>query len=208
MKPFQNLLRPSDRPKVIRRLAIGRLMTLACIAVACWSGQAAAFGPCCCFCDQGQCKLNVDRGEAEVPVFRVECEAICIPPLRFPWECGPIRKCGKVRHVKKLVIEARNVPVCLYEWEAIHCCGNCRERLRHHHRRCLAEGGSAFEESEGSGEPATPMQTSAPPLALVTALLQQEPDEQGWVHVTNRAAEPLGEADNGLVDEHPDAARH
>ncbi|CAN0496398.1 unnamed protein product [Hapterophycus canaliculatus] len=61
------------------------------------AASASAVGPCCFFCQKGRCQVEVDVEEVDVAGFDVECEAICIPPLRFPWECGPLKKCGKVR---------------------------------------------------------------------------------------------------------------
>ncbi|WP_044255835.1 hypothetical protein [Rhodopirellula sp. SWK7] len=103
---------------------------LAAAAVMSLASSASAFGPCCCFCQEGRCQVTVEREEVETKKFVVECEAICIPPLRFPWECGPLKKCGKVRCVKKLGSENGSKVVCVYDWTAIHCCPSCCSKLR------------------------------------------------------------------------------
>ncbi|SMP59161.1 hypothetical protein SAMN06265222_106175 [Neorhodopirellula lusitana] len=112
--------------------------------------SAFAFGPCCCFCQKGRCQVEVDVEEVEIKTLDCECEAICIPPLRFPWECGPLKKCGKVRMVKKLVSgEPKKCKECTYEWTAIVCCPDCRSKLR----KCCGASGcgdSGCCESAGS----------------------------------------------------------
>jgi len=184
---------------------LGLVAAVACMTLVLPIDRADAFGPCCCFCDEGFCRVNIERQEEDVPVFRVEQETICIPPLRFPWERGPIRKCGKVRQVNKLVIESRSVPACLYEWKAIHCCKRCRERLRHRHslagnRNDNGDGARSDTSLDESHEAAPAESISTAPLALVTALLHQQPDEHGWVHLSNRAAEPLTAVDDEFID--------
>lgn len=94
------------------------------------AATASAVGPCCFFCQKGRCQVEVDVEEVDVKGFDVECEAICIPPLRFPWECGPLKKCGKVRCVKKLVSDKKTKKVCTYDWEAIACCPDCRSKIK------------------------------------------------------------------------------
>ena len=91
--------------------------------------SALAVGPCCCFCQKGRCQVEVDVEDVDVKIFDCECEAICIPPLRFPWECGPLKKCGKVRVVKKLVSDKKKCKVCTYDWTAIVCCPDCRSKM-------------------------------------------------------------------------------
>lgn len=112
------------------------------------SSTASAVGPCCLFCQKGRCNVEVDVEEVEVKGFDVECEAVCIPPLRFPWECGPLKKCGKVRCVKKLVGDKKTTKVCTYDWEAIVCCPDCRSKLR----RCKSSAcGSSCCDSDECG---------------------------------------------------------
>ena len=108
---------------------------------------ASAVGPCCLFCQKGRCHVEVDIEEVEIKGFDVESEAICIPPLRFPWECGPLKKCGKVRCVKKLVGDKKTCKVCTYDWEAIVCCPDCRTKLR----RCGSSCGNGSCCEAGSG---------------------------------------------------------
>lgn len=110
---------------------------------------ASAVGPCCLFCQKGRCHVEVDIEEVEIKGFDVECEAICIPPLRFPWEGGPLKKCGKVRCVKKLVGDKKTCKVCTYDWEAIVCCPDCRTKLQRCGSSCgdgpCCEGGSCCD---------------------------------------------------------------
>ncbi|TWT80163.1 hypothetical protein CA13_15760 [Planctomycetes bacterium CA13] len=104
-------------------LGLATLLTLS-------TSTASAFGPCCCFCEEGRCQVKVEKEEVETTKFVVECETICIPPLRFPWECGPLKKCGKVRTIKKLGTEKGKKTVCVYDWSALHCCPSCYSKVR------------------------------------------------------------------------------
>lgn len=49
------------------------------------------------------CQPTVTAEPAKKSCWDVECEYVCIPPVRFPWQpCGTPGGCGKIRCVKKL----------------------------------------------------------------------------------------------------------
>lgn len=84
---------------------------------------------CCSVCEQKVCHLEVDRQEIDVDCFEVECEDVCIPPVRFWWECGPIKRCGKVRTVNKLVTRSRTEIECSYDWSVVTICRACYRKI-------------------------------------------------------------------------------
>ena len=96
----------------------------------------------CCVCAKKVCQVTVDREEVEKTCFDCKCEDICIPPVRFWWECGPLKKCGKIRTVRKLVPEKFTTTVCTYDWNVISICTGC---YRHVHRLRCDEMGVAYE---------------------------------------------------------------
>ncbi|MFG0334769.1 MAG: hypothetical protein ACF8TS_15550 [Maioricimonas sp. JB049] len=49
------------------------------------------------------CQPTVTAEPREEECWEVECEYVCIPPVRFPWQpCGTPGGCGKIRRVRKL----------------------------------------------------------------------------------------------------------
>lgn len=91
-------------------------------------GQHAHGGPCgtCCPSCHSYCQLTVTPDVEEKSCWEIECEEICIPAIRFPWEkcCEP--KCGTVITVKKLKKVTYECPTCKYEWTPVcSSCGNC-----------------------------------------------------------------------------------
>jgi len=185
-------------------------------AILVFSATASAFGPCCCFCQEGRCHVSVEQKEVDVKCFDVECEAICIPPLRFPWECGPLKKCGKVRIVKKLTTDKKKKCVCEYDWTAVHCCPDCYSRVR---SCCGCNSGGCCDEFIGcdfgcasatdtkaaaglvqseTALPKTKAQADQS-IALVNAIAEATPSDDGWVTIKNPAANSLA-ADGALIE--------
>lgn len=169
--------------------------------------SASATGACCCFCRAGRCSVKVDKQEVQDSVFDVECETICIPPIRFPWECGPLRKCGQVRVIKKLVTDKEKRVECTYEWSATTCCPQCRHRIMCPPvcavpaARAECVGPPAHPEpaklvEQAGGATASPADQNA---ALKSAIAHSKPDEDGWVVIKNTPAAELS-ADTGLID--------
>ncbi|TWT93573.1 hypothetical protein [Neorhodopirellula pilleata] len=155
--------------------AIGMLVGLMIATV-----TASAAGPCCLFCQKGRCNVDVDVEEVEIKGFDVECEAICIPPLRYPWECGPLKKCGKIRCVKKLVSDKRTAKICTYDWEAVVCCPECRSKLHQCGSSC--DNGTCCD-NQGCDSPSMPICDSvgccADDSTPATASLAQRPSGNG-----------------------------
>lgn len=195
-----------------RSIQFGRTALLGLVALTAsvvYSSTANAFGPACCFCQAGRCSVEVEKEEVDVTCFDVECETICIPPLRFPWECGPLKKCGKVRTVKKLVSDKTKKTVCVYDWSAITCCPDCRHRARGIYgcgKKCDKDC-CASTDGSASLPPATFANNSGETIrldqhetvALATAISRAEPDAEGWVTITNPNANSL-QAENDLIE--------
>ncbi len=146
--------------------------------------------------------MEVKQKTVEVPCFDTECETICIPPVRFPWECGPLRRCGKVRRVNRLVLDTREETVCQYNWSAkLLCCPQCRQqRCQNHHRRCHAPNLSLSSTPDGLQSPVATddawrdyFQDPSEELSgdnvlqatLIETLEQTEPQPDGWVVADN-----------------------
>ncbi|MEO9590744.1 hypothetical protein [Rhodopirellula bahusiensis] len=214
-----------------RSIQFGRIALLGLFALTAsvvFSSTANAFGPACCFCQAGRCVVEVEKEEVDVKCFDVECEAICIPPLRFPWECGPLKKCGKVRTIKKLVIDKKTKTVCVYDWSAITCCPDCRSRARGifgcgngcSESGCCDSGCEtgcdvggcdigccASTEGAASLPPATFANNAGEAIqldqqetvALASAISRAEPDAEGWVTITNPKQTSL-QAENDLIE--------
>lgn len=85
-------------------------------------------GPCgtCCPRCHAYCQLTVTPDKEEKTCWEIECEEICIPAIRFPWEkcCEP--KCGTVISVRRLKKVTYECPTCKYEWTPVCAsCGSC-----------------------------------------------------------------------------------
>jgi hypothetical protein len=84
---------------------------------------AGEFGcPCCQSCG-GACALKVEQIEEDEICYDVECEEVCIPAVRFPWESCRTPKCGRVRVVAKLREDKTKKTRCKYEW--VLTCTRC-----------------------------------------------------------------------------------
>ncbi|MEM1228532.1 MAG: hypothetical protein AAGJ40_22800 [Planctomycetota bacterium] len=178
--------------------------------------QLAAWdpGPCCCFCNQGHCRVEVGHEEVEETRFDCESVAICIPPLRFPWERGPLKKCGKVRVIQKLTKTKVTKHVCTYDWSAIACCPKCRQRVLEggcDSGCCDAFNGEASccdaGDFSGDGQVSSEDRPLAPAmqlparhrLALVEAIREAPTDDAGWARVPAMAV--AGETSDSLTSD-------
>lgn len=127
-------------------------------ALALFSATDASAGHhACCVCQQKVCHLEIGEEEVDVNCFDVECEDVCIPPVRFWWECGPINRCGKVRTVHKLTTESHKKTECTYDWSVVTICRPCYHKV--HRLRC---------HQLGLGAEATPEQVGLPTPTPVT----------------------------------------
>lgn len=107
----------------------------ACIAVA---GDGSCVG-LCPTCGEKVCVTSAKPGKETRDCWEVECVEVCIPPVRFPWECcdrracdccdacGPCvsDKCGQVRCVRRLRKEEYECDVCEYEHTIVFRCPHC-----------------------------------------------------------------------------------
>ena len=71
------------------------------------------------------CELEVETVKEARPCFDVECEAICIPPVKLPWhDCCAPPHCAKTRLIHVLVEKEYECERCLYKWKPV-CCEAC-----------------------------------------------------------------------------------
>ncbi len=99
------------------------MLTTAIMSFFASSALAGEFGcPCCQSCG-GACVLKVEQVEEDETCYDVECEEVCIPAVRFPWETCRTPKCGRVRVVAKLKEEKTKKTTCKYEW--VLTCTRC-----------------------------------------------------------------------------------
>lgn len=83
----------------------------------------------CPECTKVCCPEKVTKKEKEI-CWDVECQEVCIPPVRFPWmKCWPL-SCGRVRVVKVLKKEETEVEKCELKWQVKDCCPQCRQPFR------------------------------------------------------------------------------
>ena len=85
-------------------------------APGCKPGYSAGGAECVCFCRPGARQETVTK-----ECFEVECEYICIPGIRFPWQnCCEPPSCGKVRRVRRLTSREYECGTrTVWEWEVI-----------------------------------------------------------------------------------------
>lgn len=84
---------------------------------------------CCRLCGKKVCMVEAERTKEKKSCFEVECEEVCIPAFRWPWEkhCAP--KCGRVRTVRTLKTEEFEVDAIDYQWNIREVlCVDCRAR--------------------------------------------------------------------------------
>jgi hypothetical protein len=91
-------------------------------AASCKPGCAAE---CVCYCRPVARQETVTK-----ECFEVECETICIPGIKFPWQdCCEPPSCGKVRRVRRLT---RHEYECgtriVWEWE-LSCHVRCIDSI-------------------------------------------------------------------------------
>lgn len=84
---------------------------------------ADQFGcPQCRSCG-GACVLKAEPVVEEETCYEVECQQVCIPAVRFPWDSCREPKCGRIRLVSVLKKESRETTACKYEWVVV--CSRC-----------------------------------------------------------------------------------
>lgn len=81
---------------------------------------------CCPQCG-AVCQPIREDGKEKKHCWKVECEHICIPPVRFPWVgCEVPLHCGRVKAVRRLKKEEYECPTCKIKWEVQGGC-SCPE---------------------------------------------------------------------------------
>ena len=84
--------------------------------------------PCCSTCGQEVCVGKSEIEEIELPTFDCETESVCIPAVRFPWQCGP-PKCGWVRKVAVMTESKMKMEKCVWSWSVKDLCEECQQPL-------------------------------------------------------------------------------
>ena len=92
--------------------------------------QACPADGCCGTRDICSCRRTTE--EVKKQCWKVSCKKICIPPIRFPWQCGGLAGCGKVRTVRVLEQEASKETEHGYQWtvRTVRTGCGCRDRAR------------------------------------------------------------------------------
>jgi len=107
----------------MRQLTI--ILTLAALT---FVGRTAWAGDCGCEVECPRCnhvcKLTTEKETEKKHCWKVKCEPICIPGIRFPWEkcCKP--KCAKLKYVNVLEKREYECERCKYKFEPV-CTGGC-----------------------------------------------------------------------------------
>ena len=117
------------------------------------SALASEFGCQCCQSCGGACVLKVTEVEEDDTCYEVECEEVCIPAVRFPWESCRTPKCGRVRLVAKLKEEKSKKTTCKYEW--VPTCTRCGRP---------ASTSNDNEKRTSSGKPSADRTPPCPPM--------------------------------------------
>lgn len=123
-----------------------------------WSSLCSAedCSHCCRICKVKICNVTVGKEEIESNCFECEAVDICIPPVRFWWECGPLRQCGKIRTVNRLTTHSTTKTVCTYDWSVATVCRPCYRKVHRLRCRQLGLGEKATAAQVGLPQPATP----------------------------------------------------
>ncbi len=94
------------------------------VATGCVGGRHAHHPPRPIMCPNCHhlCKLEVEQVKEERVCYDVECEAVCLPRVKLPWEdpCTP-PKCAKTRLVHVLVEKDYECEKCHYKWTPVGC---------------------------------------------------------------------------------------
>jgi len=65
------------------------------------------------------CEFSLEQVDVAKHFYKVECETICIPRVRYPWEkCGP-PKCARERVVRRLKKVEYHCKECQYTWTPV-----------------------------------------------------------------------------------------
>ncbi|MAT71871.1 MAG: hypothetical protein CMJ58_20400 [Planctomycetaceae bacterium] len=104
-----------------------------CAEATCGCADGKCCGPDCCqkrcvvYCepDDYVCCPKTEKETVKKECFTVECEAICIPKFKLPWECCCKPKCGRIRCVNVLGKDSYECEECVTTWEAkrVRCSG-------------------------------------------------------------------------------------
>ena len=99
------------------------------------AGEGRGNGHVCCPACNYVCEFSVEKAKEKKHCYEVECKAICIPPLTFPWQngygcckdvaCPGTARCGKVKFVRVLVKVEYECTRCKHTWTAVRIkCGH------------------------------------------------------------------------------------
>jgi hypothetical protein len=103
------------------------VLAAVCSFSGCASSRCGCSPPIVCPQCKQHCELKIETAKEKKTCFDVECEAICIPRVKMPWEdcCSP-PECARTRLVHVLVERDYECEHCHYKWTPVCCeaCGN------------------------------------------------------------------------------------
>ena len=113
------------------RTACYGLVLLTLIACGAYAGGRYLPARKCCkkvVCPKCHCVLEIEEDKEEKHCYKVECEEICIPEVRFPWHmlgrkkcCGMAKcsgppRCARVKTIRVLKKEEYECKKCKCKW--------------------------------------------------------------------------------------------
>jgi hypothetical protein len=79
----------------------------------------------CPDCGNATCVPSLETVKEKKQCWIVECEKICIPHIRWPWQsCCELPKCGRVKNVKVLRKVEYECEKCGCKWD-VQSVGGC-----------------------------------------------------------------------------------
>lgn len=114
---------------------MNKIMSMLTAAVILAGTAVALAGDCCNSCNSGcregrcpqsckSCTAHLVPGKEKKTCFLTECQEICIPKFRWPWQCGCKPECGRVKTVRVLKVKEYECNKCKWEWK-INGCAAC-----------------------------------------------------------------------------------
>ena len=133
--PIRQVMAPPNLSTSLNGSHVMRFLSaLLLVAIVAFHVDSARAGSCTSACKPSCNGIAVECNFSCRPVcsqetishdyFEVECEYICIPGIKFPWQdCCEPPKCGKVRRVRRLTTGSYDCGTrTVWDWEVVsHC---------------------------------------------------------------------------------------
>lgn len=126
---------------------------------------------CCPSCGHKVCRVRFEEQTVDKHCYKVECEDICVPQYRLPWQmcCKP--KCARVKTVKVLKKHDYECKKCGCVWE-VFCVGKAR---------CGAKGCATENGTSPSKEILIPHPKQHNPKSESAPADLPKPDSASWL---------------------------